>query len=88
MPTDNLPGADEIVACPLGARLVTAVATVCVVSGLFSCGAATFDSYFGVLAMVRPRRPSFLCFFFLFRISGLPLVSPPPPPHTGPSTLP
>ena len=57
VPTDNLPGADDqIVACPLGARLVTAVATVCVVSGLFSCGAATFDSYFGVLAMVRHRR--------------------------------
>ena len=40
-------------ACPLGAGLVTAVATVCIVTGLFSCGAATFDSYFGVLAMDR-----------------------------------
>jgi len=44
---------DEIIACPLGAALVTAVATVCVVSGLFSCGASTFDSYFGVLAQDR-----------------------------------
>lgn len=44
---------DAIIACPLGAALATAVATVCIVSGLFSCGASTFDSYFGVLAQDR-----------------------------------
>lgn len=36
----------ELVACPLGSQLVTAVATVCVVSALFNCAASPFDSFF------------------------------------------
>jgi MFS family permease len=65
---------EEIVACPLGAGLVTAVATVCIVTGLFSCGAATFDSYFGVLAMDRlgiDTRTLGMCFTALSSLSFL-----------------
>ena len=41
------PAADgDMIACPLGSQLVTAVATVCVISGLFNFGSAPFDSFF------------------------------------------
>jgi len=42
--------ADGIVACPLGTRLVAAVATVCAVSALYNCGSATYAAFFGPLA--------------------------------------
>ena len=37
-------------ACPLGTQLVTAVATVCVVSALFNCAAGPFDAFFPSLS--------------------------------------
>ena len=46
-PTDVMRGGvEDLIACPLGAQLVAAVATVCVVSALFSCGSAPFDAFF------------------------------------------
>ena len=46
-------GAEEARAaplCPLGTRLVTAVATICVTSFLYNAGQSTFDSFFPLYA--------------------------------------
>jgi len=40
---------EELLACPLGRELATAIATVCVVSSLYNCGTATFSAFFGPL---------------------------------------
>lgn len=37
---------EELIACPLGRQLVSAVATVCLVSALFNAGSAPFDAFF------------------------------------------
>ena len=49
-PASPPPPAPGFVACPLGSRLVTAVATVCMVSALYNCGTATFNAIFAPLA--------------------------------------
>lgn len=41
---------DGFVACPLGSQLVTAVASVCVITALYNCGSATFNAIFAPLA--------------------------------------
>ena len=41
---------DGFVACPLGTQLVTAVASVCVITALYNCGSATFNAVFAPLA--------------------------------------
>lgn len=41
---------DGFVACPLGSQLVTAVASVCVITALYNCGSATFNAVFAPLA--------------------------------------
>ena len=42
--------AEEAGTCPLGTGLVTAVATICVVSFLYNAGQSTFDSFFPMYA--------------------------------------
>jgi DHA1 family tetracycline resistance protein-like MFS transporter len=44
------PSPDGFAACPLGSRLVTAVASVCVITALYNCGTATFNAVFAPLA--------------------------------------
>lgn len=45
-----LENTDGFVACPLGSQLVTAVASVCVITALYNCGSATFNAVFAPLA--------------------------------------
>jgi len=51
-PTTPAPisNSDGFVACPLGSRLTTAVASVCVITALYNCGSATFNAVFAPLA--------------------------------------
>lgn len=44
---------EVLIACPLGNRMWTGVASVCVVSGLFNAGDATFHAFFS--ALLRDR---------------------------------
>lgn len=42
-----------LLACPLGAELAAAIATICAMSGLFNCGQAAFDAFFPSLLQQR-----------------------------------
>ena len=44
--SDSPAPGEALLACPLGQQLVTAVATVCVISALFNFGSAPFDAFF------------------------------------------